>query len=78
MKNGIIIITAIASVGFAASTLAGWAMGLYGQRRGGWHHMGWGTRVGFGYDRNLTDEQQQALDMEHLTVSHFSNRRECI
>ncbi len=78
MKNGIIIITAIASVGFVASILAGWAMGLYGQRRGGWHHMGRGTRVGFGYERNLTHEQQQALDVGHMTVLHFSNRRECI
>ena len=65
LKKSIIIVAVIATVGFVASAFAVWGMGGYGQRGGGWHHMGWGgPGDGYGYNQNLTDEQQKALDQE--------------
>jgi zinc resistance-associated protein len=61
----IVVLAVIATVGFVASAFAGWGTGGYGHRGGGWHHMGWGgSGDGYGYNQNLTDEQQKALDQE--------------
>ena len=61
----IVVLAVIATVGFVASAFAGWGAGGYGHRGGGWHHMGWGgSGDGYGYNQNLTDEQQKALDQE--------------
>lgn len=72
----IVVLAVIATVGFVASAFAGWGAGGYGHRGGGWHHMGWGgSGDGYGYNQNLTDEQQKALDQERQA---FLNATESI
>ena len=64
-KKGVIMVAIIATAGFVVSAFAGWGMGGYGHRGPGWRHMGWGgPGDGYGYNQNLTDEQQKALDQE--------------
>ena len=69
----IVVLAVIATVGFVASAFAGWGAGGYGHRGGGWHQMGWGgSGDGYGYNQNLTDEQQKALDQERQAFLNAS------
>ena len=73
LKKGFIMVAVIAIVGFVASAFAGWGAGGYGHRGGGWHHMGWGgSGDGYGYNQNLTDEQQKALDQKRQAFLNAS------
>ncbi len=73
LKKGFIMVAVIAIVGFVASAFAGWGAGGYGHRGGGWHHMGWGgSGDGYGYNQNLTDEQQKALEQERQAFLNAS------
>ncbi|MGD8337700.1 MAG: periplasmic heavy metal sensor [Desulfobacterales bacterium] len=74
LKKGFIMVAVIATVGFVASAFAGWGAGGFGHRRGGWHHMGWGgSGDGYGYNQNLTNEQQKALDQERQAFLNASD-----
>lgn len=65
LRKGIAVLAVIATVGFVATAFAGWGAGGYGHRGPGWHHMGWGgPGDGYGYNQNLTDEQQKAIGQE--------------
>jgi zinc resistance-associated protein len=65
LKKGFIMVAVIATAGFVATAFAGWGMGGYGNSGPGWHHMGWGgPGYGYGYNQNLTGEQQKGLDQE--------------